>query len=220
MKDEVKGGSTTSRRERARQTREKIVRAADEEFRAAGYQGATMAAIARRAGFAEQTVYFVFHTKGELLSNVIDAAVLGTEDPIAPEEAPWYQAMEAEPDPVASLHIFMRGVADVLARAAPLKAIVRAAATVDPEAQRVQAKHERMRHQVYRQVMEDLATKGRLREGVSIDSGTDILLVLGGDEGYQAFRDRGWPHEQCVEYLSSVLPELLLAPRSRNSRQD
>ena len=128
--------------------------------------------------------------------------------------------MEAEPDPVASLHIFMRGVADVLARAAPLKAIVRAAATVDPEAQRVQAKHERMRHQAYRHVVEDLATKGRLREGVSLDSGTDILLVLGGDEGYQGFRDRGWPHEQCVEYLSSVLPELLLAPSSRRSRQD
>jgi AcrR family transcriptional regulator len=213
VKDEVKGSSKPSRREQARRTREKIVRAADEKFRTAGYQGATMAAIAKRAGVAEQTVYFVFHTKAELLSNVIDAAVLGPDDPVAPDETPWYQAMEAEPDPVASLRIFMRGVADVLARAAPLKAIVRAAATVDPEAQRVQAKHERVRHQAYRQVMEDLATKGRLRKGVSLDSGTDILLVLGGDEGYQAFRDRGWPHEQCVAYLSLVLPELLLAPK-------
>src|SRR5436190_130003 len=166
--DEVKGAAKTSRREQARQTREKIVQAADEEFRAAGYQGATMAAIARRAGVAEQTVYFVFHTKAELLNNVIDTAVLGTEDPVAPEEAPWYQAMKAEPDPVASLHIFLRGVADVLARAAPLKAIVRAAANVDPEVQRVQAKHELMRQQVYRQVVEDLATKGRLRKGVSL----------------------------------------------------
>src|SRR4051795_9668478 len=96
VKSEVKSSVKGSRHERARQTREKIVRAADEEFRAAGYQGATMAAIARRAGFAEQTVYFVFHTKAELLSNVIDAAVLGTEDPIAPEEAPWFQVMEAE----------------------------------------------------------------------------------------------------------------------------
>src|SRR4029077_8047910 len=125
VKDEVKGGSTTSRRQRARLTREKIVGAAAEDSGAACYQGAARPAIARRAGFAEQTVYFVFHTKAELLSNVIDVAVLGTEDPIAPEEAPWYQAMEAEPDPVASLHIFMRGVADVLARAAPLKSIVR-----------------------------------------------------------------------------------------------
>jgi hypothetical protein len=82
-----------------------------------------------------------------------------------------------------------------------------------PDHHRVQTKHERMRHQAYRQVMEDLATKGRLGKGVSLDSGTDILLVLGGDEGYQAFRDRGWPHEQCVEFLSSVLPELLLAPK-------
>ncbi|MET3805373.1 AcrR family transcriptional regulator [Nakamurella sp. UYEF19] len=212
MTDEVKGRLTASRRERARRTREKIVRAADEEFRAAGYQGATMAAIAKRAGVAVQTVYFVFHTKAELLSNVIDAAVLGPDDPVSPDEAQWYQAMEAEPDPVASLRIFMFGVADTLARAAPLKAIVRAAANVDPEAQRVQAKHEQMRHNAYRHVIENLATKGGLRKDVSLDSGTDILLVLGGDDGYQAFRDRGWPHEQCIEYLSSVLPELLLAP--------
>ncbi len=121
--------------------------------------------------------------------------------------------MKAEPERIAMLQIFLRGVADVLARAAPLKAIVRAAANVDPEAQRVQAKHERMRQLVYRQAMEDLARKSRLRKGVSLDSGTDILLVFGGDDGYQAFRERGWSHEQTVRYLSSVLPELLLAPR-------
>src|SRR3954452_11409872 len=102
MTDRVKSTTRAAQRERSRQTRGKIVRAADEEFRAAGYQGATMAAIARRAGVAEQTVYFVFHTKAELLSTVIDAAVLGPEDPVAPEEAQWYQAMEAEPDPVAA----------------------------------------------------------------------------------------------------------------------
>ena len=44
-----------------------------------------MAAIAQRAGVAVQTVYFVFHTKAELLSRVIDAAVLGP-DPNPPEE--------------------------------------------------------------------------------------------------------------------------------------
>jgi AcrR family transcriptional regulator len=144
MTDQVKGSMKAVQRERSRQTREKIVRAADEEFRAAGYHGATIAAIARRAGVAEQTVYFVFHTKAGLLSNVIDAAVVGpdTADPNASE---WYRAMEAKADAVEALVTFIRGVAGVLERAAPLKAIVREAASVDPDVARVHETHERMR---------------------------------------------------------------------------
>ena len=46
-----------------------------------GYQGATIASIARRAKVAAQTVYFVFHTRAALISAVIEAAVIGAEDP-------------------------------------------------------------------------------------------------------------------------------------------
>src|SRR4051794_13082260 len=102
MADQVNGSTKAARRERARQTREKIVRAADQQFRAAGYHGATIAAIARRAGVAEQTVYFVFHTKAELLSDVIDAAVLGP-DTVAPEEAQWYRDLEGNADAAQAL---------------------------------------------------------------------------------------------------------------------
>ena len=61
------------RRRRAEATRQKILRAAHEEFVERGYHGATIASIARRAGVATQTVYFVFHTKTELVSAAIDA---------------------------------------------------------------------------------------------------------------------------------------------------
>src|SRR4051794_13867215 len=161
MTDRVKGTTRAAQRERSRQTREKIVRAADEEFRAAGYHGATVAAIARRAGVAEQTVYFVFHTKAELLSNVIDAAVLGS-NPVRPDESEWYRAMEGKADAADALVAFIRGVAGVLERAAPLKAIVREAANVDPDVARVLATHERMRKEGYRRVIESVAGKRSL----------------------------------------------------------
>jgi hypothetical protein len=61
-------------------------------------------------------------------------------------------------------------------------------------------------------VIESVAAKGSLREGVDVDTGTDILLVLAGDDGYQAFRNCGWGDERCVDYLCAILPELLLAP--------
>lgn len=68
-----------TRKERSERTRRAIVQAATDEFRASGYHGTTMAAIARRAGVAVQTVYFVFHTKPLLLTATIDQAVMGDE---------------------------------------------------------------------------------------------------------------------------------------------
>lgn len=44
---------------------------------------------AERAGVAVQTVFFVFHTKAELLSRVVDAAVLGPREAKPPEETDW-----------------------------------------------------------------------------------------------------------------------------------
>jgi AcrR family transcriptional regulator len=211
MADQVKGSTKAAQRERSRRTRERILRATEEEFRAAGYHGATIAAIARRAGVAQQTVYFVFHTKAELLSNVVDAAVLGP-DLVAPDESEWYRAMAAKADAVETLVAFTRGVGGVLERAAPLKAIVREAANVDPDVARVHEAHERRRKENYRSVIELVAAKGPLRDGLDLDTATDILLVLAGDDGYQAFRNRGWSHERCVDYLCAILPELLLAP--------
>lgn len=214
MNNGVKGSATTSRRERARQTRAKIIRAADEEFRAAGYQGATMAAIARRAGVAVQTIYFVFGTKAELLSDVIDAAVQEFRyDHDHADGAGWYRAMEADPDPASALRTFVRGMGAVLARVAPLKPIIDAAAAVDPEAKEVHDKHEQLRQGAYRAAAELLATKGALREDIDVDTATDILIALGGEDGYQAFRRRGWEHDRCLDYLCEILPELLIAAR-------
>ena len=68
-----------TRREQARSTRLKIVRAAHAVFVDRGYGGARMTDIAQAAGVAVQTVYFTFHTKGELLQACYETAVLGEE---------------------------------------------------------------------------------------------------------------------------------------------
>jgi len=86
--DNVKG---ISRKERAARTRRAIVKAATVEFRANGYHGTTMTAIAKRAGVVVQTVYFVFHTKPLLLTATIDNAVTGEHDPLPPELTSWWQ---------------------------------------------------------------------------------------------------------------------------------
>ena len=56
-----------------------IIAAAAEEFVHSGYHGTAMTAIATRAGYAVQTVYFVFHTKAELFAAVIAHAEVGAK---------------------------------------------------------------------------------------------------------------------------------------------
>ena len=214
---DVKGVRGQPRRERARATRHTIIRAATEEFGTRGYHGTTMTAIAKKAGVAVQTVYFVFHTKGELLGAAIDEAVLGTEDPTPPEQTQWWAAAIAEPKPDKALRIFISGSGDILARASVLDEVARTAAQTDPEARHTHEFHERLRVEGYGQFVETLASKGRLRGGLDVDKATDILVTLFGPGTYLSLvNERGWSHDQVIEWLQETLPLLLLAPRARS----
>jgi AcrR family transcriptional regulator len=204
--------STRNRRDRALETRRKILRAASAEFCANGYFATPMTAIAERAGVAVQTVYFVFHTKAELLNAAFDVAVLGDGDPTPPEQSEWWRELTTAPDAHAALAAFVAGNAEILRRAAPLSEVVRAAAPSDPEAAHIHDHHERLRAEGYRRAIEHIAGRGALRPGVTAEQATDILLTLAGPATYLAFtRDREWSHPRFVAWAGAALAELLLA---------
>lgn len=202
--------NTGRRRLKAEATRAKILRAAHDEFLDAGFHGATMAAIARRAGVAVQTVYFVFHTKAELISAVIDAAVLGDE-PTPPEETGWWRAMEEATDAAEALRTFVRGAAPLFTRAAPISEVLRAAALTDEEVRRTHEHHEGMRYAAFGQIVELLARKGRLLDGLDVDAATDVFFTLFGDTVFfQLTTERGWSEARVVDWYCATLPTLLL----------
>ncbi|WP_308466392.1 TetR/AcrR family transcriptional regulator [Rathayibacter soli] len=199
------------RRKKADATRRKIVQAAHKEFIARGFHGATMAGIAARAGVASQTVYFVFHTKPELISAVIDAAVLGEEDPRPPQAQSWWGEMVAEPDAAQALRIFIRGAGDVFARAAAIAEVLRAAALTDDEVRRTHKYHETLRRVAFGQVLEILAGKWPLRDDRSFDELTDAFMTVYGDSTYNLLAtERGWSHDQIMAWLCDILPGMLL----------
>lgn len=207
MKAEVKG----SRRQKAAATRHRILQAAHEEFVEKGYQGATIASIATRAGVATQTVYYVFHTKAALISATVDLLVMGEEQPLPPQLTEWWQAMLGEVDPVLALEHFVRGAAVLFQRASALSEILRAASLTDEEVRRTYDHHERLRAEGFGEVVETLAAKGPLRPGLTVKSATDVLLVVFGDGTYyQLTHDRGWDHDDVVTWYCATLPTLLL----------
>lgn len=208
---QVKSGR---RRDKAELTRRRLIQAAHQEFLDNGFHGATMAAIARRAGVAGQTVYFVFHTKAELISAVIDAAVMGEDSPTVPQEADWWAAMHAAPDAHQVLRQFVRGAGPLLARAARISEVMRAAALTDPEVRTIFERHDHLQLTGYRQVVDLASSKGTLRPELTPEIATDLLLTLCGDSTYtQLTTDRRWTHDQAIEWLADAAPRLLLADR-------
>ena len=205
--------SPTSRpaRERARATRLRITKAAYTLFCERGYSGTTMADVADAAGVAVQTVYFVFHTKSELLSRTYDFAVLGEDEPLPPEMQPWYAQMTAEPDVTAALRHAVAGIGPILARAMPLDTVVRASAASDPDAARVRAFHERWRAEGYRAMLEVLRKKSALRDGVSPERANQLLLMYIGDVYRVLVHDFGWSHDDWVDWTVATVSEQVFA---------
>ncbi len=115
-----------TRREQAAATRERMIRAAIEVFTEEGYVGARMSDIAARAGVAVQTVYFTFHTKGELLQACFDHAVLGP-DRLPPEEQTFYAELLAARSGRAALNRFVAGNTAILVRSAAIKEVAESA---------------------------------------------------------------------------------------------
>ncbi len=204
-----------TRRERAKATHWRIIKAAYESFCERGYAGTTMAHVAERAGVAVQTVYFVFHTKAELLSRAYDFAVMGEGEPRIPEEQEWYQAMAAEPDVAAALRHLIDGVSDIIRRVTPLYVVARASADGDEEISRVQTFHETWRADGYRAMLEVLLRKAPLRPGLNPERANHLLLLYAGPDVYHVLVDvYRWTHVDWVNWTVATIAEQVFGRRT------
>ena len=199
-----------SRRSRAKATQWRIVKAAYLLFCAQGYAGTTMAEIAEAAGVAVQSVYFTFHTKAALLSRAYDFAVMGEAEPEIPQRQAWYEAMTAEPDVTQALRHFVTGVGEITRRVTPLSLAAQVAADGDPDTARVMAFHDGMQADAYREVVKLLSAKAELKPGLSLERGTDLLLLYAGTEVYHVMVEmRGWSHDEWLGWTVVTLAEQL-----------
>lgn len=217
----------SARRERALQTRRRILRAAYTLFQERGYAGTTMDAIAREAGVAVQTMYFTFHTKAALLDEVLSAAVIGFDIWAPPPGGipaldvedvavlrryhTWFEPMEAALTAQGALEVFVAGGVDTMERAAPLAAVIQQASG-DPEAKRIWEVGLANRLSSYRTVLRVIAKKPPgLRDGLTPKRGLDILFAVFSPELYQLLRDRGWKPREVQAWLLEVLGQQLFA---------
>ncbi|GAB89235.1 putative TetR family transcriptional regulator [Gordonia rhizosphera NBRC 16068] len=199
-----------------------MVQAAYETFAAEGFLGTTMAAVAKRAGVAAPTMYYTFGTKVALLGETLGAAIVGFDQWRAPPPEPfeiadllpvhsWWADLLAAPTARDALGVFVAQGTDILKRVGPLVPALHGASG-DPEGQEMARVSEERRVETYRAVVDVIATKPRgLRRGMTVETATDIMLVILSAEAYQGFAARGWTHERTKRYFTSLLTEQVLA---------
>jgi TetR/AcrR family transcriptional regulator, regulator of autoinduction and epiphytic fitness len=203
-----------SRSEQAAATRRRILDAALRLFSEYGYAGTTMQAIADGADVAVQTVYFVFHTKGELLRQLLKSVGGRPEDSVDTMERDWVHEAMTNSDGRRSVALMVEHGNDIYARIAPVWAAIGQAASVEPEVADVWKGIVEQRRQGIRRIIDSLSIRGQLREGLTVDRAADIVYGLHRPETFAVFvGECGWPVKEFKAWSYRILSDQLLSPQ-------
>jgi AcrR family transcriptional regulator len=197
------------RDERAADTRRRIAAAAQELFAVHGFAGATVTAIAERAGVAAPTVYATFGSKGAIVQALLaqmtaDADVAG-----------WRERIAAEGDPHRQLAAFAAWIRALFSSS---KATIAAAqgAAGDPAIIELRDAGDRNRREALARIVAAIAAAGALQPGLSEDEAVDRAWLLTGVDLYLAATERcGWSDDEYESWLTALLHDQLLGPTAR-----
>lgn len=199
---------------RARQaaaTRARIVEAAGRLFAERGYAATTIDAVATEADVAVETVYARFKNKRNLLDAYLDVSIVGDAEPVPLLDRPEVQAVAAASDQREQLQLLARIMRGVLERNASVHAVLRTATAVDPDLDTFAAQDDKRREATHRAFVEMLASRGRLRDGLSTSDAIDTMSALANPETYAYLtRRRGWTPPRVERWLAENLTLLLL----------
>jgi AcrR family transcriptional regulator len=204
----------TGRRAQSEQTRRRILAAARGLLIDRGYRATTVAQIARDAEVHVDTIYSLVGRKPEILRELIEQAISGTDGPLDPEARDYVQRMQAEPDPVRQLEIYAAAVRAIQTRMAPLFLALRDAASTEPEAQWVWSQISQRRAANMRRLVAALGD-GALRPGLDADEAADIVWATASSELFVLLTDeRGWTLDRYQDWLAETWCRLLLHPHT------
>lgn len=202
---------SSRRKAQQRQTKLGIAAAARQLFLERGYEGATIEAIAARAGVSKETVYATFQNKRSILDFALDITLAGDDEPVPIIERPGPRAVLAETDPRRLLGAFAGDITEILARGAAMFEVTRIAGKTEPEiAARVEGLFaERLANM--RRVANAVAAKGPLRAGTDEDAAARSLWIITSPDVYLLTTTYlGWTKEEHAVWMRETLIRLLL----------
>ncbi|MGI9584576.1 MAG: TetR/AcrR family transcriptional regulator [Acidimicrobiia bacterium] len=206
----------SSRRERAAETRRIILEAAQKLFSELGYAGTTMQAIADEADVAVQTVYFVFHTKGELLRQLLLTAGGRPNEPAETMDRNWVDEAMTDSDGRRSIALLVEHGNDIYARVSPFWEAISHGASTEPDVAATWHDIVEQRRLGIRRIIESLDGRDQLRQDLSIDRAADIVYGLHRPETLAVFvSERRWSLEDYKDWSYNLLCHQLLDSEHR-----
>jgi len=199
---------SSGRKQRADETRQRIVRAARVLFATRGFGNSTIEAIAKKARVAAPTVYVAFGSKQGLLTAMLDEVVFG------PDYDALVAAAQQGSDPAVRLRYAAR-IARMVHEStlSELDLLLATGASIEV----LEFERERERHRLERQgpLVDSIAKAKRLKRELDATAAREILWALTGRELYRLLvRERKWTGERYETWLADTLCSALLAPES------
>ena len=203
--------NSSRRQAQAQETRRDILDAAQRLFEQQGYAATTMEGIAAEAGVALKTVYVAFTTKSGLLRALWNHLLRGGRDSVPVAEQDWYREVLDEPDPERQLRLMARNSRAVKLRVARVLEVIRSAAPIEPEIDALWRRIQDEFHANQRVIVESLADKQALNDGLDVVRATDVLWTINHPNVWQLLVDeRGWSPEQYERWCAETTCTQLL----------
>ena len=202
---------SAQRTTQARDTRQRIVAAATEQFATAGYPATTMRSIAAAAGVSVATIELAFGSKAQLLKTAIDVAIAGDHDPVAVLDRGWATAAQAS----TTVHDFLTAVGRTLrpamTRSAGLVLAAYGAAETDPALRELAAQLATQRAITVAWIVDGIRDRAALREGITRRHAIDQVWLLMDPAVYHHLtRYRGWSAANYEKWFTDTITRLLL----------
>lgn len=194
-----------ARRRQAEQTRARILAAARDLFRSAGYATTTIDAIASSAQVSAKTVEAAFGSKRGVLAALVD--------PLASAGPPrdLVDQIRAAQDPRHRLRLVAELTRRAYEASLPEFELMRGAAAVAPEITAVARQVESRRRANQTRLVAYLEEQRLLRSDLAPDQATDIIWALTSYDLYRALiGERRWPPDRYQAWLAETLAASVL----------
>ena len=186
-------------------TRDRLLRAAADEFSARGYSATTVGRLASAAGVSVQTLYLAWGSKRALLRGYMEQVLAGDGD--SPEAA---AARFEGLDPRDRLIELATTVAEIAERASVGWRLYRDAAATDPEIAADWNELQLLRRGLFERIIDGIPAEA-LRIGLSRTAATDSAWMIASPEAHELLVDRlGYDLGAFRTWMGSTLTAAIL----------
>ena len=198
------------RQEAARTTRARVIEAARTSFMDRGFAGTTIRQVAEDAGVSQETIYKAFGGKAALLKSVYDVTLAGDDEAIPLAARPEAIAVRDAPTPAAAAAAYA-GLAQLISnRIDPLVRVILGSRDTDRALAEFARTTEQERHVGSSFYIRHWASRGWLRDEITVAQATDTLWALNAPEPRWLLLDRGWSEEQHTSWFADLVLRMIL----------